>query len=99
MIDPVDIVRIHNMLCCDKSIQKHYYKPKFVNKTVIIKSASKVIYYDDYWKIYEFQLKYNENKLIIIYCLYSDKVYSQVNYEIEPSEIIDKLRNFVIQSC
>jgi hypothetical protein len=97
MINPYDIVRVHNQILCNKEIKKYYKTSKLVNNIISTIPISKRLYYDDYWKIIEFQVKYCENKLIMMYCLYYNGKYSQVNYEITEEDIIEKLKYFMLQ--
>lgn len=97
MIDQCDIVQIYNQLYLNKDIVKYYYPAKLNNDIISIKPTSLIYYNKQGYEIYDFQIKYAQNgKIIMIYCLYYPRKYSQVNFEIKKEEIIDHLRYFMI---
>ena len=93
-----DIKHIKNMLMSDKLIAKKYTKPIIKNDIIEISVKGKSIYYSEEWQIIKFFIKYFDRKLTLMYSLYDQGVYSQVNYQLDENDnILEKLKIFFVE--
>ena len=93
MIEVNDIIRIRNQLISHNDIKNNYRIAQIKNNIIQIKPFFKV-FNDDGWEIKDFGVRYNKNKLELIYHLYKDKSYIQKTDQIKAFAVVNIFKSF-----